>query len=234
MFGVGTRDFPYLIAANAARLTMADDGSPESFHDANENIVVSPTPHATPSSAAHQGATYSITSTPSPLQQRQLFPTNPSGGDDSTAQYLCRPTSEVQLSLNMSDVIKEQAKHGDGDSVADAIESAELEEALEESPRDRLLILVKNEGEEVSDVESNRILLKKGLAAEILMPSAPSDWTAPIPKAEKGEPTFASVDNPGEWPQFSYCPKFLKTGTKNYAHHSLPTGARPMPVNPEG
>jgi hypothetical protein len=24
------------------------------------------------------------------------------------------------------------------------------------------------------------------------------------------------------------------TGTKNYAHHSLPTGARPMPVNPEG
>jgi hypothetical protein len=86
---VGTRDFPYLIAVNAARLTMADNGSPESFHDANENIVGSPTPHATPLSAAHQGATYSITSTPSPLQQQQLFPTNPSGGDDSTAQYLC-------------------------------------------------------------------------------------------------------------------------------------------------
>jgi hypothetical protein len=134
----------------------------------------------------------------------------------------------------MSDVVEEQAEHGDGDSVADAIESAELEEALEESLRDRLLILVKNKGEQVSDVESNRILLKKGLAAEILMPSAPSDWTAPIPKAEKGEPTFESVDNPGEWPQFTYCPKFQKTGTKNYAHHSLPTGARPVPVNPEG
>jgi hypothetical protein len=40
------------------------------------------------------------------------------------------------------------------------------------------------------------------------MPSAPSDWTAPIAKAEKGEPMFESVDNPGEWPQFTYRPKF--------------------------
>jgi hypothetical protein len=237
VFGVGTRDFPYLIAANAAILTMADDASPESFHDANENIVVSPTPHATPSSAAHQGTTYSVSSTPSPLQQRQLFPTNPSGGDDTTPRYLCRPTtSNIQVSLNMSDVAEEQAEHGDGDSIAEAIESAELEEALEESLRDRLLVLVKNEGseEEVLDCERNSILLKKGLAAEISMPSAPSDWTPPIPKAEKGEPMFVNVDNPGEWPQFTYRPKFQKTGTKEYAHHSLPTGARPVPSNPEG
>jgi hypothetical protein len=30
-------------------------------------------------------------------------------------------SSEVQVSLNMSDVIEEDAEHGDGDSVADAI-----------------------------------------------------------------------------------------------------------------
>jgi hypothetical protein len=136
----------------------------------------------------------------------------------------------------MSDDIKEQDEHGDGDIVADAIESLELEEALEESLCDRLFILVKNKGseEEVLDCERNSVLLKKGLAVEISMPSAPSDWTPPIPKAEKGEPVFETVDNPGEWAQFTYRPKFQKTGTKNYAHHSLPTGARPVQADPEG
>jgi hypothetical protein len=96
----------------------------------------------------------------------------------------------------MSDVIEEQAEHGDGDSITDAIESAELEVLL----HDPLFILVKNEGseEEGSDRERNSVLLKKGLAGEISMPSVPSDWTAPIAKAEKGKPTFKHVDNPGE------------------------------------
>jgi hypothetical protein len=135
----------------------------------------------------------------------------------------------------MSDITEEEGEHGDGDSIADAIESAKLEEALEEALRDYLLILIKNGGEEVSDIESNRILLKKSLAVEVSMSSIPSDWTPPIAKAEKGEPTFERVDNPGECcPQFTYRPKFQKTGTKNYAYHSLPTGARPVLADPQG
>jgi hypothetical protein len=103
----------------------------------------------------------------------------------------------------MSDVNEEQAKTGDSDSVADdAIEAAVLDECLDESLRDRLEILVKNEGPEVSDCENNRILLEKGLAAEVSMPSAPPDWTPPIPKTEKGEPTFESVDNQLKCPKF--------------------------------
>jgi hypothetical protein len=151
-------------------------------------------------------------------------------------QYLTRMSSEVQVSLNMNDVLEEETEHGDGDSIADAIESEELEEALDESIRDRLLILIKNEGseEEVLDCDRNHILLKKGLDKEVSMPSVPDDWMPPVAKAEKGEPLFESVDNPGAWPQFTYRPKFLKTGTKNYAHHSLPTGARPVPVDPQG
>ncbi len=40
----------------------------------------------------------------------------------------------------MSDAAAEEGKHGDGDSIADATESVELEEALEESLRgDHLL-----------------------------------------------------------------------------------------------
>jgi hypothetical protein len=219
VFGVGTLDFLYLIAVNAAKLTMADDVLPESFHDATQMIL---SPKVTPSTAS-QGNDTSACSTPSPLQARQLFPS-----DGATPQNLCRPSLEVQVSLNMSDVAEEEGEHGDGDSIADAIESSELEEALEESPHHRLLILIKNEGEEVSDIESNRILLKKGLAAEGSMSSVPSDWTPPIAKAEKCEPICKSVDNPGEWPQFTYRP------TKNYAHHLLPTGAQPMLVDPHG
>jgi hypothetical protein len=66
----------------------------------------------------------------------------------------------------MSDIAEEEGKHGVCDS-----------EALEESlpVRDHLLILINNEGEEVSDIESKRILLKKGLAAEVSIPSVPSD-----------------------------------------------------------
>jgi hypothetical protein len=108
----------------------------------------------------------------------------------------------------MNDVVEEEGAHGDGDNVADAIESVELEEALEESLHDHLLTLIKNKGEEVADIESNRILVFKGLAAEVSMPSVPSDWTPPIAKAEKGEPLLESVANPGEWPQFTYPPKF--------------------------
>jgi hypothetical protein len=222
---------------------MADDASPESFHDANQTIL---SPDDTPSSAPasqgnNSGATISSGDTMSPLQQeRQLFPAPPTrnpSDDGSTAQYLRRQQSSEggRESLNMSDVVEEQAENGDdGDSVADAIESAELDECLDESLHDRLECLVNNEGLEVSDCEHNRILLKKGLAPEVSMPSVPSDWIPSIVKAEKGEPTFQLVDNPGKWPEFTYRSKFLKTGAKPYAHHSLPTGARPVPADQEG
>jgi hypothetical protein len=49
----------------------------------------------------------------------------------------------------------------------------------------------------------------------VSMPSVPwSDWTTPIAKAEKGEPLFKSVDNPGKWPQFTYWPKFQNQGPR--------------------
>jgi hypothetical protein len=212
----------------------AADATPEAFHDANQSIL---SPHDTPATPTTATNTLSDSSTPSPLENRQLFPAhndnNPTDG--GMPQYLCRqPSSEGRDSLNMNDVIEEGAENGDGDSVGDAMECAELDDCLEETLRDRLQVLVKEEGPEVSDCENNGILLKKGLSPEVSMPSAPSDWTPPIAKAGKGEPMFDSVDNPGQWPEYTYRSKFLKTGTKNYAHHSLPTGARPVPANQQG
>jgi hypothetical protein len=117
----------------------------------------------------------------------------------------------------MSDVVEEAGKHGDGDSVNEANEAAELEESLDESLHDCILILIKDNGseEEVLDSEENRVLLQKGLAPEISMPtSVAPNWIPPFAKVAKGEPAlFDSVDNPGEWPEFTFRPKFLKTGT---------------------
>jgi hypothetical protein len=42
------------------------------------------------------------------------------------------------------------------------------------------------------------------------------------------------MDNPGEWPEFTFHPKF-KVGTNGaYTHHCIPTGAGPVPANLEG
>ena len=57
---------------------------------------------------------------------------------------------------------------------------------------------------------------------------APPGWTAPACKSDKGEPPFGIVDNPGNWPQFIYRPRF-NDKTKAYVRHSLPTGASPVP-----
>ena len=58
----------------------------------------------------------------------------------------------------MNDVVEEEAENGYGDSVGHALECAELDECLEEMLRDRLQVLVKEEGPEVSDCENNGIL----------------------------------------------------------------------------
>jgi hypothetical protein len=193
---------------------MADDASPQSFHDANQSVLLVLSPEPTPSPApggAVPTNTYFSDSTPLPLQQRQLFENNPSDG--GTPRYLCWMALGGQASLNMNDVVEEAGKHGDGDSVGEANKAAELEESLDETLRDRLLILIKNKGseEEVLDTEQNHVLLKKGLAAEISMPSVPPDWIPPNPKVSKGEPKlFDSVDNPGGWEEFTYRPKFKK------------------------
>ena len=218
---------------------MADDtdASPgDAFHDANSTAPTPASVNAPQTGIVSTGDS----STPSPLHQRQIFPiANSTVHDGGTAQYLCRRSGgeghHQEATLNMNDVLEEQAENGDGDSIADALESIEMDDCLEESIRDRLDILVKNEGgSEVSDCDKNRILVKKGLAPEVSMPTVPSDWIPPMAKVEKGEPTFENVDNPGKWSEFTYRSKFLKTGTKNYAHHSLPTGARPVPINADG
>ena len=67
-------------------------------------------------------------------------------------------------------------------------------------------------------------------------PSAPDDFAPDPPKRNKGEPTtFDTVDNPGQWSQFTYRPKFGgDRGCGDYLYHCLPTGITPVPANANG
>ncbi len=59
-------------------------------------------------------------------------------------------------------------------------------------------------------------------------------------KIDKGQPaTFQEIDNPGEWDNFTFRPKFNNTKKQGpdkgkYIHHCLPTGATPVPINDDG
>ena len=50
-------------------------------------------------------------------------------------------------------------------------------------------------------------------------------------KADKREIAFDQVDNPGNWCEYTFRPKFHES-TKNYLYHCMPAGARPVPLDP--
>jgi hypothetical protein len=113
-------------------------------------------------------------------------------------------------------------------------ECKELDSAVEEALEDRLNVLLRKEDVDdcVKDDEKNVFLLRKGLNG-IKITMVPDDWKKPSVKYDKGEIEWKDVDNPGDWLEFTYRPKFnAKTG--NYVAHMLPTGARPVPKDVEG
>jgi hypothetical protein len=66
-------------------------------------------------------------------------------------------------------------------------------------------------------------------------PVAPDDWEAPAVDVANGEVDYGDVDNPGNWSEFTYRAKFkkVKGKPKEYLYHAMPTGATPVPINPE-
>jgi hypothetical protein len=42
------------------------------------------------------------------------------------------------------------------------------------------------------------------------------------------------MDNPGEWPEFTYHPKYKVAKNGTYTHHCIPTGSHPVPANLQG
>lgn len=62
------------------------------------------------------------------------------------------------------------------------------------------------------------------------LPCAPPDWTPAAPRTRSGQPDipFDQINNPGEWSEFSFRPKFKKTG--QCMCHALPVGVTPVPA----
>ena len=71
--------------------------------------------------------------------------------------------------------------------------------------------------------------------ADVKIHRQPDDWKPPQTKTAKGEPEFSQVDNPGNWPEYCFGPKFSTRGSSGkYTAHKMPTGATPVPPGADG
>jgi hypothetical protein len=213
------------------------------------------TPEEEEASETHDSTTTGP-SDASPLDRRELFPTTPLATrptaratarnhrgetpsprpidvEGEVQHYLYRTDADR---LVMRDVEEEEDEEGEGDSMCDAQEVKDLEEALEESMRDRLQILVnRDEVEEAAiDCETDKFILKKGISPEISLPKVPDDWKPKAVNPEKNQPHWKDIDNPGNWSKYSFRPKFNLRTPCMYKHTALSTGARPLPANAAG
>ena len=160
-----------------------------------------------------------------PPPQRQLFQQAPVG-------YLRGHQDVSNVILNMQHVREEAEESGEGDSSAEA---AELEcfDSTAEEERLRILLDSKDEMDNDVDIKNSKIL--KDIPSDVHYPKVPTDFVH-TPKTAKGEPMFPAVDNPGGWNPYYYRAKFKnqkKEDPDSYIGHFLPTGAKPVPIDPE-
>lgn len=162
--------------------------------------------------------------------------------EDSTSnglpRYLLSLAGRNDVGLNLASVLEEEAERGDGgDSDVEGDDAREHDGAMNDSLLDIDVNSSIEENNAVVDGEEDCVLLSNEDApAPIVMniPDTPPEWLPPTQKTEQGEPTFAEVDNPGNWSQYIFRPEFGTTAPKQYKRHSLPTGAQPVPANSEG
>ena len=58
-------------------------------------------------------------------------------------------------------------------------------------------------------------------------------WASPPVKTQLSEPEFDTVNNPGQWSEFTFRPAFVKVGGM-YKRHALSTGVMPLPQYSSG
>ena len=200
------------------------EGQEESPNQENGNNEASPG-GATPVSPNPQRRLYSS-------QGRKKNRTNV----EEEVPYMNSLTERI---IDLRHVNEEEEESGDTDSIDESDEMRELDEAAQESLRDRLLSFLE-EGDPATNLSEGaaaQYVMKFGEELEYSWPKPPKDWKPA--KRKDDEPEFKDVDNPGKWCKFTFCPKTLskaKGGKKagSYMYHSLPTGATPVPPDEEG
>jgi hypothetical protein len=136
----------------------------------------------------------------------------------------------------------EAEEEGEGDSKCSADKADKLFDAALQSVNDRLEnVILEDNSDILCDTPHNMIEIKRGLGTEVKASAPPADWVPDRIKVECEEPaSFLDIDNPGDWGQYTFCPKFHNKAKGKavrkgqYSHHALPTGARPVPANNKG
>ena len=137
---------------------------------------------------------------------------------------------QEMLEDELADILQEEEYTGDSDD-EEVVESHTY--AVLNSARDRALAFAGG-WDDVSCVEDDDLSPPPppppaaAPAPTLPIYKPPDDWTPPACKEDKREIPFSSVDNPGEWDQYTFRPKFDRQ-TKLYTHHELTGGAQVVP-----
>ena len=138
--------------------------------------------------------------------------------------------------LFSDDVSEEQAETGcgcDSDMEADG-----ANDIL--SGHKRLTLLGEEEddtNEVVLDNDEQFVYVGKGAIKDnegsiLKIASVPDGWVCPPPNEQRNEVAFEDIDNPGDWSDFCYRPRYKKQDNKlKYWRHTLPAGA--IPARPD-
>ena len=110
-------------------------------------------------------------------------------------------------------------EEGVGESENDGDDALDLEEVFANALLER-----------ESEVDGTNIV---GEESGRLQPRTPIYWTPPHVKINLGELKFETVDNPGQWSEFTFIPVFTKRDGI-YKRHALPTGVMPPPHENSG
>ncbi len=136
----------------------------------------------------------------------------PADVTETLPSYLLRLTSPFE-SINLEDVTEEaRGNGGGGDSDDEADNFLDHDAALVEAIAERQK---GTEDEEIiDDSDRNSVVLQQGpgLVIDIKVPRTPDDWVPAEQKEDKGQPDFVDTDIPGDWSEYTFPPKFEKSG----------------------
>jgi len=174
----------------------------------------------------------------------------PSDSDDELDpgrfQRRYRTPAEEEFDHDMNELADYKGNSDDEGENADDV-LTNIDEAVQES--DAAVHVHDGSFVPCDDVPTREELVNQQSKANAppLLPDAPPGWQAPAapdgwkpdkPNVKLGEPrsSFKRIDNPGEWSQFTFRPKFQYVNRKaaKYLYHALPTGATPVPKDDNG
>ena len=141
------------------------------------------------------------------------------------------------FTVDMVNVLTDMEECGNGgDSDVDGELCELLDEAARETELDKRMYMEEEELATFSDrnvlsvTESDAIDCNYKFGE--YFPKIPPTWKPDQRKLGKNEPLFSSVDNPGKWNKFIFCPEFESNAKGgNYKGHFLATGTTSVPVS---